>query len=153
MEIVIKETLEKILEVMKVPFSGVKVEKEGENSFYVSIETSSSNLLIGWHGETISALQHMLRCILWKQKIGNDFQIIVDVDGYKKRQEESVIRLAERKAEYAIETQKEIKLPPMNPYFRRKVHMHLANSDKFKDKIITESTGEDQDRAVKIIPK
>ena len=153
MELVIKENLEKILEVMKVPFSGVKVEKEGENNFYVSIETSSSNLLIGWHGETIAALQHMLRCILWKQKIGSDIQIIVDVDGYKKRQEESVIRLAERKAEYAIETQKEIKLPPMNPYFRRKVHMHLAGSDKFKDKITTESTGEDQDRAIKIIPK
>ena len=153
MELVIKETLEKILEVMRVPFSGVKVDKEDENSYYVSIETSSSNLLIGWHGETIAALQHMLKCILWKQKIGSDTQIIVDVDGYKKRQEESVIRLAERKAEYAIENQKEVKLPPMNPYFRRKVHLHLAASDKFKDKITTESVGENQDRAIKIIPK
>jgi spoIIIJ-associated protein len=153
MELVIKETLEKILEVMKVPFSGVKVDKEGESNFYVSIETSSSNLLIGWHGETIAALQHMLKCILWKQKIGSDIQIIVDVDGYKKRQEESVIRLAERKAEYAVENQKEVKLPPMNPYFRRKVHLHLADSDKYKDKITTESTGEGQDRAIKIIPK
>lgn len=151
MELVIKETLEKILEVMKVPFSGVKVDKEGERSYYVSIETSSSNLLIGWHGETIAALQHMLKCILWKQKIGSDIQLIVDVDGYKKRQEESVIRLAERKAEYAIESQKEVKLPPMNPYFRRKVHLFLA--EQFKDRVTTESTGEGQDRAIKIIPK
>ncbi len=151
MELVIKETLEKILEVMKVPFSGVTVNKEGERNYYVSIETSSSNLLIGWHGETIAALQHMLKCILWKQKIGNDMQVILDVDGYKKRQEESVVRLAERKAEYAIENQTEVKLPPMNPYFRRIVHLFLA--DKFKDKITTESTGEDQDRAIKIIPK
>jgi spoIIIJ-associated protein len=151
MELVIKETLEKILEVMKVPFSGVTVNKEGDKSFYVSIDTSSSNLLIGWHGETIAALQHMLKCMLWKQKIGSDIQVIVDVDGYKKRQEESVLRLAERKAEYAIETQKEIKLPPMNPYFRRKVHLFLA--DKFEDKLTTESTGEGQDRAIKIIPK
>lgn len=151
MELVIKETLEKILEVMKVSFSGVKVTKEKDNSFYVAIETSSSNLLIGWHGETIAALQHMLKCILWKQKIGTDMQVILDVDGYKKRQEESVIRLAERKAEYAIETQKEVVLPPMNPYFRRKVHLFLA--DKFKERITTESTGQDQDRAIKIIPQ
>jgi spoIIIJ-associated protein len=150
MELVIKETLEKILEVMKVPFSGVTVEKESDNSFYVSIETSSSNLLIGWHGETIAALQHMLKCLLWKQKVGNNVQVIVDVDGYKKRQEESVIRLAERKAEHAVESQKEIQLPPMNAYFRRKVHLFLA--DKFKDKITTESTGEGQSRAIKIIP-
>jgi len=153
MELVIKETLEKILEVMHVPFSGVRVEKEGDSSFYVSIDTSSSNLLIGWHGETIAALQHMLKCMLWKQKVGTNVQVIVDVDGYKKRQEESVLRLAERKAEYAIETQKEVKLPPMNPYFRRKVHLHLANLDKFKDTITTESVGENQDRAIKIIPK
>lgn len=135
---------------MKVPFSGVSVEKEGDNTFYVSIETSSSNLLIGWHGETIAAIQHTLKCILWKQKIGNDIQVIVDVDGYKKRQEESVIKLAERKAEYSVESQREIKLPPMNAYFRRKVHLFLA--DKFKDKVTTESTGEGQDRAIKIIP-
>ncbi|MDH5596603.1 MAG: hypothetical protein OEY44_00745, partial [Candidatus Peregrinibacteria bacterium] len=145
MELVIKETLEKILEVMKVPFSGVKVQKEGENSYYVSIDTSSSNLLIGWHGETIAAIQHMLRCLLWKQKIDSETQIVVDVDGYKKRQEESVIRLAERKAELAIENQKEIILPPMNPYFRRKVHLHLA--DKFEGKVFTESTGEGKDRS------
>lgn len=151
MELVIKETLEKILEVMKVPFSGVTVTKEGDSSYYVSIDTSSSNLLIGWHGETIAALQHMLKCMLWKQKIGSDIQVIVDVDGYKKRQEESVIRLAERKAEHAIENQKEVKLPPMNPYFRRVVHLFLA--DKFKDKLTTESTGEGQSRAIKIIPK
>ena len=150
MELVIKETLERILEVMKVPFSGVTVSKEGEKGFYVSIETSSSNLLIGWHGETIAALQHMLKCILWKQKVGNDVQIILDVDGYKRRQEESVIRLAERKAEYALETQREIKLPPMNPYFRRKVHLFLA--EKFSGKINTESIGEGQSRAIKIIP-
>ncbi len=150
MELVIKETLEKILEVMKVPFSGVKVEKEDDKSFYVSIETSSSNLLIGWHGETIAALQHMLRCVLWKQKIGSDIQIVVDVDGYKKRQEESVVRLAERKALHAVENQSEVKLPPMNAYFRRKVHLFLA--DKFKDQVTTESTGEGSDRAIKIIP-
>lgn len=153
MELVIKETLEKILEVMQVPFSGVVVEKEGENSFYVSIDTSSSNLLIGWHGETIAALQHILKCLLWRQKIGSGIQVVVDVDGYKKRQEESVLKLAERKAEYAIESHKEVKLPPMNPYFRRKIHLFLASSDKFKDAVTTESVGEKQDRAIKIIPK
>ncbi len=99
MELVIKETLEKILEVMRIEFSGVTVEKEGEDNYYVSIETSNSNLLIGWHGETISAIQHVLKCLMWKKQAGGKTQVIVDVDGYKRRQEETVIRLAERKAE------------------------------------------------------
>ncbi|MFH1012534.1 MAG: R3H domain-containing nucleic acid-binding protein [Candidatus Peregrinibacteria bacterium] len=153
MDLVIKETLEKLLEVLGVSFTGVKVKKEAEKAYYVEIETESSSLLIGWHGETIAAVQHILKCLLWKEGMESALQVILDVDGYKKRQEESVIRLAERKAEIAIETQKEINLPPMNPYFRRKIHTHLAKSDKFKNAVITESTGEGHERQIKIIPK
>ncbi|MBN1258814.1 KH domain-containing protein [Candidatus Peregrinibacteria bacterium] len=153
MELLIKETLEKLLDILGISYTGVKIKKEEKNVYYTQIETENSSLLIGWHGETIAAIQHLLKCLLYKQGAKADAQIVVDVDGYKKRQEESVVRLAERKAEFAIETQKEVVLPPMNPYFRRKVHTHLAESPKFKDAVITESTGEDPDRAVKIIPK
>jgi spoIIIJ-associated protein len=153
MELLIKETLEKLLDVLGISYTGVKINKESKTTYYAQIETESSSLLIGWHGETIAAIQHILKCLLWKQGISSETQVIVDVDGYKKRQEESVIKLAERKAEYAIETQKEVKLPPMNPYFRRKVHMHLAESDKYKNEVTTESVGAEPDRAVKIIPK
>ena len=153
MELLIKETLEKFLEILGVSYTGVTINKESEKTYYAKIETESSSLLIGWHGETIAAIQHILKCLLWKQGIPSETQVVVDVDGYKKRQEESVIKLAERKAEYAIETQKEVRLPPMNPYFRRKVHLHLAESDKYKDAVTTESVGTEPDRAVKIIPK
>jgi spoIIIJ-associated protein len=153
MELLIKETLEKLLDVLGISYTGVKISKESKTTYYAQIETESSSLLIGWHGETIAAVQHILKCLLWKQGAESATQVVVDVDGYKKRQEESVIKLAERKAEYAIETQKEVKLPPMNPYFRRKVHTHLAESDKYKDAVTTESVGAEPDRAVKIIPK
>ena len=153
MELLIKETLEKLLEILGVSFTGVKINKESDTTYYAQIETENSSLLIGWHGETISAIQHILKCLLWKQGAETGTQVIVDVDGYKKRQEESVIKLAERKAEYAIESQKEVRLPPMNPYFRRKVHLHLAESDKYKDVVTTESVGAEPDRAIKIIPK
>jgi len=153
MELLIKETLEKLLDVMQVSYTGVKISSEKDNVFYAEIETENSSLLIGWHGETISALQHVLRSLLWKQGADSKTQVVVDVDGYKKRQEESVIRLAERKAEYAAEIQKPVTLPPMNPYFRRKIHMHLAESDKFKDLVSTDSVGAEPNRAVKIIPK
>jgi len=153
MELLIKETLERLLEVMGVAFTGVKIEKEADNAYYAQVETPESNLLIGWHGETITALQHILRCLLWKQGVDSKAQIVVDVDGYKKRQSESVIRLAKKKAEYALENLREITLPPMNGYFRRTVHLFLANDEHFKDKLVTESVGSGSDRAVKIIPK
>ncbi|MBI5412525.1 hypothetical protein HZA43_05165 [Candidatus Peregrinibacteria bacterium] len=151
MELVIKETLEKLLEIMGISFTGVKVGKETPSAFYVEIQTESSNLLIGWHGETINAIQHLLKCLLWRQGPEKHAQIIVDVDGYKKRQEESVLRLAQRKAEFAIASQQVQTLPPMNPYFRRKVHMHLA--EKYEDKIVTESVGVEPQRQLRIMPK
>lgn len=153
MELLIKETLEKLLDILGISYTGVKISQEQEKAFYCEIDTENSSLLIGWHGETIAAVQHMLKCLLWKQGVESDIQVIVDADGYKKRQEESVIRLAERKAEVAVENQKEIKLPPMNPYLRRKVHLFLANSDKFKGAITTESVGSGESRQIKIIPK
>ena len=153
MELLIKETLEKLLDILGVSYTGVKITKEAENAYYSEIETENSSLLIGWHGENIAAIQHVLKCLLWKQGVESNVQIIVDVDGYKKRQEDSVIRLAERKAEVAIANQKEITLPPMNAYFRRKVHLHLADNDKFKDTVMTESIGEGERRQIKIIPK
>lgn len=153
MELLIKETLEKLLEIMGINFTGVKIQKEGDDAYYAQVETPESNLLIGWHGETITALQHILRCLLWKQGVDSKAQIVVDVDGYKKRQSESVIRLAQKKAEYALENQKEVVLPPMNGYFRRTVHLFLAENEHFKDRLVTESVGAGNDRAVKIIPK
>ena len=153
MELLIKETLEKLLDILGISYTGVKITKETETAFYAEIETENSSLLIGWHGETIAAIQHILKCLLWKLGVDSKIKIIVVVDNYKKRQEESVIHLAERKAEVAISSQKEIKLPPMNPYFRRKIHLHLADSKKYKDLVITESVGEGAQRQVKIIPK
>ena len=153
MELLIKETLEKLLDIMGIQYTGVKITKEHGSVYYTEIQTSNSSLLIGWHGETIAAIQHILKCLLWKQGVESKIQIVLDVDGYKKRQEESVIRLAERKAEVAVSSQKEVILPPMNPYFRRKIHTHLAESAKFKDIVITESVGEGEERQIKILPR
>ncbi len=153
MELLIKETLEKLLNILGISYTGVKITKEKENVYYTEIETENTSLLIGWHGETIASIQHILKSLLWKQGVESKTQVIVDVDGYKKRQEDSVIRLAERKAEVAIADQIEIKLPPMNPYFRRKVHLHLAESDKYKNLVSTDSVGEGEHRQIKIVPK
>jgi len=152
MELLIKETLEKLLGVMGIPFTGIKITKEGDSAYYTEIETENSSLLIGWHGETIGALQHLLKCLVWKQGVESKTQIILDVDHYKRRQEESVVHLAERKAELALANHKEVRLPPMNPYFRRKVHTFLAEHKLYKGKVTTESFGEGEDRQVRIIP-
>ena len=80
--------------------------------------------------------------------VKEDFTIVVDVDNYRKRQEDNVINLAERKVDMARKTTKMQVLPPMSPYFRRVVHLHLTK-DQFDD-VKTESIGDGDHRQVTI---
>ena len=66
------------------------------------------------------------------------------------RQEANVIKMAERKADFARSSQQPQSLPAMAPYFRRLIHLHLA--EKFED-LVTESDGEGDFRHVIIKPK
>ena len=149
METLIQEILEKLLQGLSTPFRKIRIEKRDENTYRVNIESEEPSLLIGNHGENISALQNILKTIVW-QKMDGDYNIILDIDDYRKRQEENVIKLAERKVEMVQKSRKAQPLPAMSPYFRRVVHLYL--SSKFKD-IETESIGEGDFRHITIKPK
>ena len=139
MDILIQETIEQILTKLCTPFRKVRIEENGDSVYRVNIESEEPSLLIGHHGDNIFALQNILRTIMWSKKPEEKFNIVVDVDNYRKRQEENVINLAERKVETLRKSDETQSLPPMSPYFRRLVHLHLA--EKYKD-IVTESVGE-----------
>ncbi len=147
----IQENLAEILKNMGIPFRRFTVEampskSEGHDVVYrVDIDTSDSALLIGYHGENAYALQHILKTILYKKTNQNIF-VVIDVDGYRKRQEESVVTLAKKKVELLRKTGQRQILPPMSPFFRRTVHLALTGAD-YAD-IVTESSGEGDNRAV-----
>ncbi|EKD92803.1 MAG: hypothetical protein ACD_28C00327G0006 [uncultured bacterium] len=145
MEEIISETLHPILELMHFQFSKIDVEDKGENHYRVNIETNEARHLIGAHGNTLFAIQHLLK-ILLRKKTEQDFNLSLDVDNYRKRQEENVITMAEQKVDEVRKHGKAQKLPPMSSYFRRMVHMHLTQNS-FND-IATESEGEGPYRAV-----
>ena len=72
----------------------------------------------------------------------------MDVDNYRQRQEENVLTIASQKAEEVLTTRGQVALPPMSPYFRRIVHLHLMK-DEYKG-LVTESMGEGDYRQVVI---
>lgn len=152
MEDIIQETLADVLKHMGVTFGKFKVNANmkspsGETVYRIDIDTDETATLIGYHGETIYALQHVVKTLVWKKTDKNVF-IILDVDSYRKRQEESVLAMAMRKVEAARKTLQAQTLPPMSPYFRRIVHMTLAKPEF--DDVTTESIGEGEHRAVTI---
>lgn len=147
----LKTITEDLLTQLEVPYDDILIEHDKDENtpvYRINIETEDPSILIGFHGENIHALQHLLKVIVWKQTRG-DFNILADVDNYRKRQEENVINLAHRKAEIARKTCKTQVLPPMSSYFRRIVHLHLAQSEY--DDLSTQSIGDGNHRQVTIV--
>lgn len=152
MEDLIQTTLAEILQRMGIPFRRFKVSidpshADGKPLYRIDIDADDSATLIGHHGENIYALQHVLKTVVWKKANENVF-IVLDVDSYRKRQEDTVLNLAKKKVE-ALRTSGVLQtLPPMSPYFRRVIHLFLAQPE-YSD-VASESIGEGDHRAVTI---
>ncbi len=73
---------------------------------------------------------------------------IVDINNYRKERERLIIELAKAAAQKAATTKQEVKLPAMNAYERRLIHVELA----IRPDVKTESIGEGKERGVIIKP-
>lgn len=114
----------------------------------LDIQTAGADTLIGPRGETLAALQHILR-LLVNRKMGQMVNLVVDVQGYKRRREQYLRRLAERMAGQAVRSGRTVYLEPMPPYERRIIHLALRD----RPDVTTQSVGEGSRRRVTIIPR
>lgn len=143
----IKKSLASILDHLQLKYSDITVYPEGDIT-RVDIASTEASRIIGWHGETLNSIQHVLKSIVrTAENLERTPLIIVDADGYRKMQEEKVIKIAEAKADFVRRTGNRIALSPMSPYFRRIVHLYVANSPNLSD-LTTESVGEGDYRQI-----
>lgn len=147
-EDVLKETLEEILKKLGTSYTKILISEDEKDSYVVNIKSDEPSLLIGYHGENIQALQHLLKVLVWKKCETEKFNILVDIDDYRKRQEENVIALSQRKVDAVRKTGRKQILPPMSPYFRRKIHLYCMGAGF--DDIETSSEGEGDRRHIVI---
>lgn len=148
MEALIKDTLGKLLTELQLEFSEITVDASDTSMIRVDIISVNPSRIIGWHGETLNALQHLVKSIVrTKDNLEKAPFIIVDVDGYRRDQEEKVCRMAEQKIDFVRSKKTRVALPPMSPYFRRVVHLHIASHPDYQD-ITTESIGEGDYRQI-----
>ena len=111
------------------------------------IEGDDSGLLIGRRGETLRALQFIVKFIAGRQ-LGARANLLLDVEGYQERRYLSVTNLAQQVAQRVVSTGRSITLEPMPPDERRMVHLALAAHSR----VTTESMGVGQARQVVVQP-
>ncbi len=149
MDALIKDTLGTLLTFLAIPFESITVRQDGD-VLRVDVVCPEPSRLIGWHGETLNSVQHLLKSIVRSlQKLERAPFLVVDVDGYRLMQEDKVKKIAEAKADFVRRTGARVTLSPMSPYFRRIVHMHISSTPALAD-LATESVGEGDYRQVVI---
>ncbi|MEA2067103.1 MAG: RNA-binding cell elongation regulator Jag/EloR [Thermotogota bacterium] len=96
------------------------VNYEGK-TFRINIQGDEISRLIGKHGKTISALQHIMN--IYANRLSNiKVNVFVDVGNYKDNRKESIEDIAHKMARIALKKKKRIVMEPMFAFERRKVH-------------------------------
>jgi Predicted RNA-binding protein len=113
--------------------------------WYVDITGTELGILIGRRGDTLEALQYLTNLAV-ARKLSERVRIIVDVESYRQRREETLVRLAQRLADKVKRTGARVVLEPMNPHERRIIHTALQEDIR----ILTFSEGENLNRKVVI---
>ena len=146
---IINYTKEVINEITKLMGLEVNLEvRRREENITIKIFSDHNAVLIGKNGNTIQALQTIVRQIIFKE-INTNISIILDVENYKEKKIKNIEYLAKKTAREVAKTKVEAKLDSMNSYERRIVHSILSE-DKY---VYTESIGEEPNRCVIIKPK
>jgi spoIIIJ-associated protein len=113
----------------------------------IDLTGEDSGLLIGRRGQTLQALQFVVNMIARKE-LGESVRVVLDVEHYRQRREESLRDMASKVASRVAQTGRSITLEPISAADRRMVHVALAEYQGVR----TESVGMGDDRKVTIFP-
>ncbi len=146
--------LETAIQFLKDIFHGmhmdVKIEtKETLDGIVLDLHGEDLGILIGKHGQTLDALQYLTNLAANRDMSEAKIRIMIDVENYRKRREETLYRLAMRLADKVKRTGDKITLEPMSRHERKVIHMALQDERR----ILTYSDGEEPFRKVVIALK
>jgi spoIIIJ-associated protein len=120
---------------------------EGDEEIRATVNGDDLGLLIGKHGSTIDALQHLaFRAAFRGEEIRK--QVTVDAAGYRERREGALHRMADRAAAEALRFGRPVELEPMRATERKIVHTYLSE----RSDVGTHSEGDEPDRRLVVSP-
>jgi spoIIIJ-associated protein len=108
-------------------------------------DAEGMGLLIGRHGQTLDALQEVVRCAV-QRRTESRCRVMVDVEDYRKRRRAQLVQRTRSVAARVRRTGRLERMDPMNPYERKIVHDAAAEVGGVE----TASEGEDPERRVVI---
>ena len=115
----------------------------------IAIVGEDASALIGHHGDTLDALQYLANLASARKNIHGErdkSRVTLDIEGYRKKREETLRALARRMAQKAIRNRRSVMLEPMSAYERRIIHSEIQSIEG----VSTNSIGSDNNRKIVI---
>ena len=115
----------------------------------IAIVGDDASALIGHHGDTLDALQYLANLASARKNIKGErdkSRVTLDIEGYRKKREETLRALARRMAAKAQRNRRSVMLEPMSAYERRIIHSEIQNIEG----VSTNSIGSDNNRKIVI---
>ena len=93
---------------------------------FVKIAGDEAGNIIGKHGDTLDAIQHMLQ-LAFNKKVKGGEKIRLDTEDYRQKREKTLTGLAKSIANRVIKSHGKYELEPMKAYERRIIHSALQS--------------------------
>ncbi len=141
----VRQMLEQIVDAVGVE-ADIDV-SESSDGIQANLDGEDLGLLIGRHGQTIDAIQHLAYRVAYR---GEDDRkrVTVDAAGYRERRAALLQQDADEAVEEALRTGEPVALDAMNAVERRVVHEYLRD----RDGVETYSEGTEPDRYLVVAP-
>src|SRR3954451_17029229 len=121
--------------------------EESDEEIRATVNGDDLGLLIGKHGMTIDALQHLAFRAAFKG-MSERKQVTIDAAGSRERRESALHRMADRAVAEALEFDRPVELEPMRAPERKLVHLYLRE----RTEVDTHSEGDEPDRRLVVTP-
>lgn len=143
----VRDLMERIADAAGVDASvDVRQEDDGLHAEYLGDDLG---LLIGHHGQTIDAIQHLAYRIAGANTDpAHRVSVLVDAAGYRERRAETLRATADQAAQTAISRQRAVPLEAMGALERKVIHEHL----KDRHDVETYSEGQEPSRYLVVAP-
>ena len=146
-ENLVAQNVKELIELLNV--SATAEISKIDNTYFVDVTSEDSSLLIGKQGANLESMQFVLAVRLKSQTKIDDFEVFLDIDGWRKQKEERLEKMAESIAGRVEETGKEESLYNLKPSERRVIHSYLTSHPS----VTTISEGEGDARYLIVKPK
>jgi spoIIIJ-associated protein len=120
---------------------------ETDDEIRATVNGEDLGILIGRHGSTIDALQHLASRIAFRGEVDRKL-VVVDAAGYRERREAALRRMADEAAADALSFGRPVELEPMGSHERKVVHRYLTD----RTDIQTHSEGDEPERRLVVSP-